>query len=148
MRWIVLLALCGSASADPLVYVEALGKAGAYGVGGEYSISPRFAVGLEASADKLREQEVATVVPYIHVEPLRRGGNALFGELGVVTSYSKLESSVPRWMGTSTTGVGGVAALGYERSLGKKLVARIAINLLAGKGGAAPWAGIALGWKP
>lgn len=131
-----------------LLLIEALGKAGPYGVGAEGSISPRLSLGVEGSYEHLRQQELATVVPYVHVEPLRRGGNALFGELGVEVAYSKLESGVARWMGTSTTGVGGIASIGYERALGKKLVARIAINLLAGKGGAAPWGGISLGWKP
>ena len=158
MRSIVLLvALGGTAAADPrvqptgpdssLVYVEALGKAGAYGVGYEQPITARLAVGVEGSYAPLRDQVIATLVPYLHVEPLRRGHNALFGELGLELAHSRLASSVERWMGESTNAVGGVASVGYQRTVGK-LVVRGALSVLAGKGGMAPWAGLAIGWRP
>jgi hypothetical protein len=131
-----------------LVYVEALGKAGPYGVGYEHAITERIALGFEGSVDRLREQNLAAAVPYVHVTPLVHGANALFGELGAELGYSKIESGVARWMGTSTTAVGAVAAVGYQRDLGKRFVLRIALSVLAGKGGAAPWGGIALGVKP
>ena len=130
-----------------LVYVEVLGKAGPYGVGYEHALVSRIALGVEGSYARLRDQDLATVVPYVHVTPLRRGANALFGELGVELAYSKLESSVPRWMGSASSSLGGVAAVGYERSW-KHVVLRGAISLLAGKGGMAPWAGLAIGVKP
>ena len=130
-----------------LVYVEALGKAGTYGVGYEHGVTERIALGFEGSYARLREQDLATAVPYVHVTPLRRGANALFGELGVELGYSRLESAVPRWMGTSTTALGGVASVGYERTW-KHVVVRGALSLLAGKGGMAPWAGLAIGVKP
>ena len=136
-------------AADPtqLVYVEVLGKAGAYGVGYEHVIAPRIALGVEGSYTRLRGQDLAAAVPYVHVTPLRRGANALFGELGVALGYSKLESAVPRWMGSTSSSIGGVAAVGYERSW-KHVVLRGAVSLLAGKGGMAPWAGLAIGVKP
>ena len=132
---------------EQLVYVEALGKAGPYGVGYEHGIADRIALGLEGSYAKLRDQDLATAVPYVHVTPLRRGAHALFGELGVELAYSKLESAVPRWMGTATTSVGGVASIGYERSW-KHVVLRGAVSVLGGKGGMAPWAGLAIGVRP
>lgn len=165
---IVLLALAGSAAADPdpdpeasvvaaapapearspqLVYVEVLGKAGAYGVGYEHGVTERIALGVEGSYTQLRAQELATAVPYLHVTPLRRGANALYGELGVELTYSQLVSAVPRWMGTTSSGIGAVASVGYERSW-KHLVLRGAVSMLAGKGGMAPWAGLAIGVKP
>jgi hypothetical protein len=159
---IVLLASARLAAADPdlvatsveadhpsssLVYVEALGKAGPYGVGYEHAITERISLGFEGSADRLREQNLATAVPYVHVTPLRHGPHALFGELGVEFAYSKIESGVARWMGTSSTAIGGVAAAGYQRDFGKRFVLRIALEVLAGKGGAAPWGGISFGAK-
>lgn len=133
--------------AGSLVYVEALGKAGAYGVGYEHGITPRISLGFEGSYTQLRAQDVTTGVPYVHVTPLRRGGNALFGELGLEISSSAIESTVPRWMGTSTTAIGGVASIGYEHAW-RHVVVRGALSLLAGKGGMAPWAGLAIGVKP
>lgn len=130
-----------------LVYAEVLGKAGPYGVGYEHAVTPRVALGFEGSYTRLRSQDLATGVPYVHVTPLRRGAHALFGELGLELSYSKLESAVPRWMGTATTAIGGVASVGYERAW-KHVVVRGALSLLAGKGGMAPWAGLAIGVKP
>jgi len=143
-----LLAIAHIASAEPaLVYVEALGKAGAYGVGYEQGVSERVSLGFAGSYTRLRSQDLVMATPYLHVAPLVRGRDALFGELGVELAYSKLESAVPRWMGTSTTAVGGIASIGYEHAF-KRLVVRGALSLLAGKGGMAPWVGLAIGVRP
>jgi hypothetical protein len=145
-----LVAVPNFATADPprpsdnLFYVEALGKTGAYGLGYERALDPHLALGVEASYLPLRDQELATGATYIHVTPARRGRNALFGDLGVELAYSRIDSPVARWMGTTTYGGGGVASLGWEHDRGR-WVTRTAVSLLAGKGGAAPWFGLTLG---
>lgn len=130
-----------------LVYVEALGKAGLYGVGYERAITPRLALGGAVSYVRLRGQHVATAAPYLHATLLRGRRHALFGELGLVLAHSRITSPVEGWDGMAETGSGGVAALGWERR-GRRVVVRAQGSVLAGEGGATPWLGLALGWRP
>jgi hypothetical protein len=137
-------------SAEPtrtLIYVEALGKGGAYGIGLERPITRRLSLGGVASWITVRGQQISTVSPYLHATLTRRGRHALFGELGAVLAHSKIVSPVDGWSGMSDTGGGGIAGLGYERD-GKRLVFRAQGSVLAGEGGVAPWAGLAIGVKP
>lgn len=134
-------------AARTLVYVEALGKGGAYGVGVERRITGRLSLGGAASWIAIRGQQIATVSPYLHATLARRGRHALFGELGAVLVHSKITSPVEGWDGMSDTGGGGIAALGWERD-GKRFVLRAQGAVLAGEGGLAPWAGLAIGIKP
>ncbi|MBA2543359.1 MAG: hypothetical protein H0V17_27205 [Deltaproteobacteria bacterium] len=161
MRWLALTLVLSSsigradgvhATSDSqptrtLVYVEALGKAGAYGVGVERPITPRLALGGAVSWIALRGQQIATVSPYLHATLVRRGNHALFGELGAVLVHSKIVSPVASWDGMSDTGGGGVAGLGWERG-GKRFVFRAQGSVLVGEGGVAPWLGLAIGVKP
>lgn len=134
-------------AAPGLVYVEALGKAGLYGVGYERAITPRLALGGVASYVRLHGQHVATAAPYLHATLLRGRRHALFGELGLVLAHSRIVSPVDGWDGMAETGSGGVAALGWERR-GRRVVVRAQGSVLAGEGGATPWLGLALGWRP
>jgi hypothetical protein len=148
-----------SAAADPaiatttdeparnLVYVEAFGKAGAYGVGVEHAITRRLSLGAAVSYVNIRGQEITTASPYLHATIRRRGKHALFGELGAVLVHSRIESPVASWDGMSDTGGGGVAGLGWERT-GKRVIVRAQGSILAGEGGIAPWGGIAIGFRP
>jgi hypothetical protein len=130
-----------------LFYVEALGKAGAYGVGYERQITPRLSLGGAASYAVMRDQHIASVSPYLHATLLRRGKHALFGELGAVLVHSRIPSPLPEWNGISDTGGGGVGALGWERT-GRHLVLRAQGSVLVGEGGASPWGGFAIGYRP
>jgi hypothetical protein len=130
-----------------LFYVEALGKAGAYGLGVERPITPRLSLGGAVSWISLRGQQIATVSPYLHATIFRRGEHALFGELGAVLVHSKIVSPVASWDGMSDTGGGGVAGLGWERD-GKRFVFRAQGSVLVGEGGVGPWGGFAIGVKP
>src|SRR5687767_12516593 len=101
MRLVAALAVIlvgGVAHAEPehphLIYVEAGGKAGAYGVGYELSITPRLALGAVASYAVLRDQHIATGSPYLHATLLRGTRHALFGELGFVLVHSRIPSPV------------------------------------------------------
>ena len=152
-----LLALAGPAAADvaieaqaqaparkTLVYGELLGKGGPYGVGVERAITPRLAIGAVVSAAVLRDQQLYTLAPYLHITVGRRGRHALFGELGAMLVHSRVPSPVPAWDGTSDTGGGGVATLGWERA-GDRLVVRAYGAAMVGEGGVAPWLGVAIG---
>ncbi len=130
-----------------LFYVELGGKAGAYGVGYEHAITPRLALGFAASFLVVRGQQLTTGSPYLHARLLGRGKHSLFGELGAVLVHSRIASPVDDWDGMSDTGGGGVAALGWQRAA-RHVVIRAQGSLLVGEGGAAPWAGFAIGFRP
>jgi len=130
-----------------LIYGELGGKAGEYGVGYELTIAPRLALGAAASFAVIRGQQLATAAPYVHGTLVRRGKHALFGELGAVFVHSRIPSPVADWSGMSASAGGGVAALGWERAA-RHLVLRAQGSLLVGRGGAAPWAGLAIGFRP
>jgi hypothetical protein len=144
------LALTGTARAEAerdLVYVEAFGKAGAYGVGYERALAPWLGLGFAGSFLTVRQQQLATAAPYLHLTAVRRGRHAGFVELGAVIVHSRIPSPVMDWDGATDTGGGGVAALGWERAT-RHLVLRGQVAVLAGEGGVAPWGGFAIGWKP
>ena len=128
-------------------YVEAFGKGGAYGVGYERAMTSKLSLGVLGSVVAIRGQDIATAASYLHAKIFRRGRNVLFGELGAVLVYSKIESPVKSWSGMSDTGGGGVVGLGWER-IGNKLIVRTQASLMAGDGGVAPWGGIAIGFAP
>lgn len=130
-----------------LVYAELLGKAGVYGVGYEYTLSPRLAVGAAASYASVRDQQVATLSPYLHVSIVRGAHHGLYGELGAVVAHSRIPSPVDDWDGMADTGAGGIASLGWERA-SRHLVLRASGSLVVGGGGAAPWLGLAIGVRP
>ncbi|MBL9019190.1 MAG: hypothetical protein JNL83_33685, partial [Myxococcales bacterium] len=53
-------------------------------------------------------------------------------------------SPVPEWMGTSSTGVGTQLSAGFEHR--SRAVLRVFVMGTIGRGGAAPWLGVDLGW--
>jgi hypothetical protein len=130
-----------------LFYVEAFGKAGLYGIGYERTITPRLALGAAASYAVVRDEQIATVVPYLHARLLGEGAHRLFGEIGGELAHSHIPSPVMEWSGMSKTGGGGFAALGYEHA-GRHVVVRTEAAVIVGAGGATPWAGFAIGFRP
>ena len=152
MRWglvSVVVAVCSSpAQADEnFVYVEALGKAGLYGVGYERTLTARLSLGVAGSYAVIRDQQLTTVSPYVHGTLIRGTRHALFMELGVTFVHSRLPSPVDDWDGMSDSGAGGFASLGWERS-GDHVVVRTSASVVAGEGGIAPWLGVAIGYRP
>ncbi len=126
------------------VYAELLGKGGPWGVGVERQLAPRLALGAVVSAAVIRDQQLYTVAPYVHTTIGRRRGHALFGELGAALVHSRISSPVPMWTGTSDTGAGGIAALGWEYARAR-LGVRAYLAAALGEGGLAPFAGVAIG---
>lgn len=146
MVLVVLLARAGTAHAD-VVYVEALGKAGAYGVGYEHVMAGRLSLGIAASFVSISGQQVYTAAPYLHATLLGENRHALFGELGAILAHSRIPSPVDGWDGMSDTGGGGFLSAGYEYRRGHVFL-RAAGAIVVGEGGAAPMIGLALGVKP
>ena len=64
----VVLGLGGAAHAEDLIYVEALGKGGAYGLGYENALDERFSLGIAASFVSVSGQQVYTAAPYLHAK--------------------------------------------------------------------------------
>ena len=148
MRWAAIAAVLvcpAAASADNhLVYGEVLGKAGLYGVGYEYELVDRLAVGAAASFAIVSDQQVTTFAPYVHGTIVGGRRHHLFGEFGAVIAHSKLPSPVMGWDGMSDTGGGSFASLGWERR-SEHLVLRASASLVLGEGGVAPMAGFVIG---
>ncbi len=130
-----------------LLYAEALGKGGLYGLGYEYTFAPGLAVGAVGSYVVLRDQRLTTGAGYLHARLFGGRHHTAFAELGVVLARSVVPSPVERWDGLVDHGAGGVAGLGWER-VGDRLVVRTQLEVLAGHGGVAPWLGLAIGVRP
>src|SRR5262249_41040112 len=140
--------LTARAARADVAYVEALGKAGAYGVGYDHELGWRsLAAGGAASFIVVRGQQLLTLAPYLHAPILERRFHSLFAELGADLVRSKIPSPVADWSGTSTTGAGGFASLGWQRT-GRRVVLRGSAALAIGRGGMGPMLGFAVGVKP
>ncbi len=133
-------------AAEPtqLVYVEAGGKAGLYGLGYERALAWRLSIGVAASVAVVRDQQIYSVSPYLHAPLVGGRRHKMFGELGAAFVHSRIPSPVEDWDGMTDSGAGGFASLGWER-IGDRVVVRVAGSLVAGEGGLAPWMGIAVG---
>lgn len=130
-----------------LLYIEALGKGGLYGVGYERTLTSRLSLGVVGSFAVIRAQQLTTVSPYVHGTLLRGTRHALFTELGATFVHSRLPSPVDDWDGMSDGGGGGFASLGWERA-GERVVVRTSASVVAGEGGMAPWLGVVIGYRP
>jgi hypothetical protein len=126
------------------VYAEALGKAGPYGLGYEFAITPRLALGAAGSYAVLADQQLTTIAPYVHADLVRGDRHSLYGDIGFVVVHSKLRSPVPEWDGMSEAGAGGEATLGWEWRPWR-LVVRTSLGVAIGEGGVAPFLGFAIG---
>ena len=161
MRWVALLAIVCPAiahadeaitkkSSEPdalprhTVYVEALGKAGPYGIGYELGITPRLALGIAASYVTLSDQQLTTVAPYVHGESVRGMKHSMYADVGLIVVRSHVPSPVPEWDGMTETGAGMQATLGWEWRPWR-LVMRTSMGVAAGEGGVAPFLGFAVG---
>jgi hypothetical protein len=134
------------ASRKHLVYVELLGKGGLYGVGYEHAIADWLGLGGAGSYSVLRDQQVLTLSPYLHVT-ITGARHALFSEVGAIFAHTHVPSPVMGWDGISDSGGGGYASLGWEYRR-RHLVLRTSGAIVAGEGGVAPMLGFAIGARP
>ena len=144
---LVAVVLGRTAHADDVVYVEALGKGGAYGIGYEHTLTGRLSLGIAASFVSVSGQQVYTAAPYLHATVVGSTHHALFSELGAVLAHSRIPSPVDDWDGMTDTGGGGFLSAGYEYRRGH-VVLRASGAIVAGEGGLGPMIGLALGVKP
>ncbi|MCE9575011.1 MAG: hypothetical protein K8W52_17810 [Deltaproteobacteria bacterium] len=142
----LVLALAAPARADEVrhvVYAEAFGKAGAYGLGYEVDLTRGLGAGAAASFVPVDGERVTTIAPYLHLAPLRAGRHALIVQLGPVWTRIAVPSPVPEWDGLATQRTGGEVTAGWERR-GRVLV-RVTGTVAFGAGGVVPWLGAAIG---
>jgi hypothetical protein len=125
------------------IYVEAFGKGGLWGVGFDHRLNGRYRVGAVGSGAKLDDERYLSLSPYIGLAILRHGRSSWFADFGAQLAHVWADSPVPEWDGDSSTGVGGIASTGYE--FRGRLLFRLYVHGVIGKGGAAPWAGTGLG---
>lgn len=143
----VVLGLGGTAHAEDMIVVEALGKGGAYGVGYEHALDGRFSLGVAASFVSVSGQQVYTAAPYLHATIIGSTRHALFSEIGGVLAHSRIPSPVDDWDGMTDTGGGGFLSAGYEYRRGA-VVLRASGSVVVGEGGLGPMIGLAVGVKP
>jgi hypothetical protein len=142
----VVLALGRAAQAEDIVYVEALGKAGAYGIGYEHVMTERLSFGIAASYMSVSGQQLYTAAPYLHATLLGKARHAMFGEIGGVLAHSRIPSPVEDWDGMTDTGSGGFLSAGYEYRR-DYFIARASGAVVAGEGGLGGMIGLAVGVK-
>jgi hypothetical protein len=123
--------------------IELFGRGGLWGVGYDYLVNPRLALGATASFFAVDGERVTTLSPYVGVYPLGGRHHRWFVQGGPRLVRLVRPSPVPEWPGMSTTGVGGALASGYEYR--GRLLVRAFGMATAGKGGVRPWLGVSLG---
>jgi hypothetical protein len=144
-----LAALAVPAAAEPppparnAVYVELLGKGGLWGLGYGRELGPRLALGVVGSLSVVDGQRIGSLSPFLTTY-LVGSRHRWFVDLGPQVVRVSTPSPVPEWMGTSSTGLGGQLATGYEHRA--RVVVRAFVMAVAGKGGVAPWIGADVGW--
>jgi hypothetical protein len=126
------------------VYVEALGKGGVWGFGFDHRVARWATLGAVGSAFSQEGQRYVTLTPYVGFYLLRHGRSAWFADAGAPLAYTWTMSPVPEWSGDSAAGIGGSLSSGYE--FRGRLIARLFLHGVVGKGGVAPWAGTSIGW--
>lgn len=138
----------GPAPAEPpprhALYLELLGKGGLWGLG--YDFEPRrgLAFGAVASHVVLDEERLTTFSPYAAIYPWQHGHHRWFVHGGPQIVHLRIPSPIPEWPGRTTTGVAAELSGGYEYR--NHVLVRAFGMVAVGRGGAAPWFGLSIGW--
>lgn len=139
--------IAAAISADPqrhALYLEALGKGGLWGIGYDYLLNNRVAVGSTGSLYFLDGQRITTLSPYLNFYPAGSAHSRLMIQAGPQFVQQSTASTVPEWSGISTTKISGQIGTGWE--FRSNALFRIYGMIAAGKTGIAPWAGLTAGW--
>jgi len=132
------------------LYVELLGKGGLWGLGYDYQLSPRLAIGAVASYSALHGQRLGSLSPYLSLYPFGSAEEAQknrhrgFLQAGPQLFVASTPSPGPEWSGRTSAGVGGELSVGYEYRA--KVVLRAYAMGTVGQNGFAPWTGFSIGW--
>jgi hypothetical protein len=163
MRWVlsgvaaaaIAVAASGAARADEVrvtdgasdrphaLYLELFGRGGLYSVGYDLQLRDWLGVGGAVAWYQLDDERVLSLAPQVNFYPRWRGRHRWLVQTGASLMRTSVRSPVPEWDGVAQTGVGGLAASGYEYR-GRMLV-RGVLGAAAGRGGVEPWAGVSLG---
>jgi len=148
--WIVAAAIaCASsaANAEPArhaAYIDVLGKAGLWGLGYDYELVPRFAVGAVGSYYVLGGDRYTTLAPYATVYPVGHDHLRALVQLGPQFVRHVTPSPVPEWDGMTSTRGGAALCGGVEYRRG--VLVRVYGMLSVGEH-VAPWLGVSVGWS-
>lgn len=126
------------------LYLEAFGKGGLWGLGYDYQLHPRVALGGAVSYYVLSGDHVAVLAPYLGARVLGQGRHRWFAHAGPLLMLQRTPSPAPEWAGRSEIGVSAQLSSGYEYR--SRVLIRAALMGTVGKGGPLPWAGVSLGW--
>ena len=126
------------------IYAEVGGKGGLWGVGLDHRVARAINLGAVGSGFSQAGQRYVTLTPYVGVYLVKHGSSALFTDVGAQIVYVWSQSPVPEWQGDSSAGIGGSLSAGYEYR--SRLLLRIFMQGVAGKGGVLPWAGASVGF--
>jgi hypothetical protein len=148
---ILIICVSSSAAADPqidvesddLIYVEALGKLGLYGLGYERQLHRWVSAGIAGSVYGASGRTGVATSAYVGLGSALRGRHRWFAQLGPQLVHER-EPAVPGFDGLSTTALGGQITGGYEYRADRWLIRGHAV-LAIGRGGVAPWAGASFG---
>ena len=130
-------------AADHAIYVDVLGKAGLWGVGYDWQVRHRFAIGAAASYYSFDGDHVTTLAPYLAAYPIERGHHRGFLQLGPSVVRRTTPSPVPEWSGMTTTQLAAELCAGYEYRNG--VLARV-YAMMSNGDHLAPWLGASFGW--
>ncbi|CAN5681277.1 hypothetical protein BH11MYX1_BH11MYX1_08130 [soil metagenome] len=130
-----------------VVYAEVLGKAGEYGLGYEHAIAPRLSLGVAGSYALIRDQQLVTIAPYLHLTLASRHAHSVFAEVGAAFVHSHVPSPVANWDGMTDDGGGGFISLGYQHTT-QRFVVRATTSAMVGEGGVGPAIGFTVGVLP
>ncbi|NVB76782.1 MAG: hypothetical protein HOV81_00170 [Kofleriaceae bacterium] len=153
MTWLrriatVALVLCASrpVAADRRngLYLEALGKGGLWGLGYDRRLARRVSIGVVGSGFSSEGQRYVSLSPYLGLYLARHGRSAWFADGGAMLVRTWADSPVPEWPGETSSGAAGIISSGYE--FRGRLIFRVFVHGVIGKGGALPWVGLGLGW--
>ena len=124
------------------IFLEALGKGGVWGLGYDYRLTPRIAIGAVGSYVPLDGQRMLTFAPYVSVAPIGVR-HRWFIDVGPQLVDVVTPSPVPEWSGARATGIGGELSSGYEYR--GRVVVRAYAMAVVGGAGIAPWFGTSIG---
>lgn len=124
------------------VYVELLGKGGLWGVGYDFLVHAKIAMGATGSFLAHDDERQLSLSPYVTLYPVGVR-HRLFLQAGPQLVHVSQMSPVPEWPGQHDTGVGGEVSSGYE--LRGRVVFRAFAMATIGKQGASPWVGLSFG---
>lgn len=125
------------------LYIDLLGKGGAWGLGYEWRARPWLTLGAVGSYYQLHGDGFASFSPYVGLYPITRGHHSWFTQLGPQILHHTTSSPGPEWQGMSTTGFTAELSSGYEYR--SKLLVRVYGMVTAGDR-VAPWFGASIGW--